>query len=65
MARRKTAGELNIKASSDRTKYDPREIAFARVDNLQAKFDKCIEIHNKIFNEKEYCIGYVLAKTLF
>jgi len=61
MARRKTAGELSLKASSDTTKYDYLEIGHALTDDIGKELMLCAERHNKIFDENEYCVGYVIA----
>lgn len=61
MARRKTAGELSLKASSDTTKYDYLEVGHALTDDIGKELMTCAQRHNKIFDEDEYCVGYVLA----
>jgi hypothetical protein len=61
MAKRKTAGELAIKASSDTTKYDSLEVGHAMTDDIGQQLELCIKAHNPIFDEEEYCLCYVLA----
>lgn len=61
MARRKTAGELSLKASGDTTKYDPLEVGHALTDDIAEELRKCINRHNPIFDENEYCVGFVIA----
>ncbi len=61
MKRRKTAGELSLKASSDSTKYDPLEVGHALTDDIAGQLRECVNKHNPIFNENEYCVGYVIA----
>jgi len=61
MARRKTAGELSLKASSDTTKYDYLEVGHALTDDIGKELMLCAQRHNKIFDEPEYCVGYVIA----
>lgn len=61
MARRKTAGELSLKASSDTTKYDYLEVGHALTDDIGKELMLCAQRHNKIFDEQEFCVGYVIA----
>lgn len=61
MSRRKTAGELSLKAASDKTKYDEIEVAYALTEDIAEQLAICARRHNSIFDEDEYCIGYVLA----
>ncbi len=61
MAKRKTAGELSLKASSDTTKYDPLEVGHALTDDIAKELMTCAHRHTSIFDEKEYCVGYVIA----
>jgi len=53
---RKTAGELSLKAGSDKTNYNLLELGHAVTDNIIEELRKCRETHNKIFDENEYCI---------
>jgi hypothetical protein len=57
----KTAGELSIKAASDKTKYQSMEVAMALTADIEEQLYICAANHNPIFAEEEYCIGYVLA----
>lgn len=61
--KRKTAGELTLKAAADQTKYDSLEIGHALVeDNSIANgLIECALRHRSIFDEDEYCVGYVIA----
>lgn len=52
----KTAGELSKKAKSDNTNYNMLEIGHAVTDDIHEELRKCREIHNKIFDEDEYCL---------
>lgn len=58
---RKTAGELANKALSDTTKYDALEVGHAMTDDIMDEIRECITIHNRIFDEDEYCIVRVIA----
>jgi hypothetical protein len=58
---KQTAGELSRKALSDTTKYDSLEVGHAMVDDVMAEIRKCIENHNDILDENEYCIVRVIA----
>jgi len=59
---RQTAGELSHKALSDTTKYDSREVGHAMVDDVMSEIRECIEKHNPIFDEDEYCIVRVISE---
>lgn len=61
MEERKTAGELSLKAEADPTKYDSLEVGHELASKIEAGLLNCIERHNPIFDEDEYCVGYVLA----
>lgn len=61
MNKRKTAGELSIQASRDTSKYSSMEVAMALTKDIEDQIYICAGRHNPIFNEDEYCIGYVLA----
>lgn len=58
---RKTAGQLAQKALSDTTKYDPREIGYAQINDIAKGLRECIELHRPIFDMPEFCVCYVLA----
>lgn len=59
--KRKTAGELCLKASSDNTIYDPLELGHALSDDIPNGLMECARRHCPIFDEKEFCVGYVVA----
>jgi hypothetical protein len=61
MQKRKTAGELSIKAASDSTKYDPLEIGYALTDDVVSQLRICAERHEQQFDEVEYFIILVVA----
>jgi hypothetical protein len=58
---RLTAGAMSLKASRDPTKYNAIEVGSAISDDVGPQLRECINIHNPIFNEKEYCVGFVIA----
>jgi len=59
--KRKTAGEQSVKAASDTTKYDALEVGHALTDDIAKELMICAYRHEAIFNEDEYCVGYVIA----
>lgn len=61
MTERVSAGELSKKAYADTTKYDALEVGHAMTDDVMGEIRKCIELHNPIFDENEYCIVRVIA----
>lgn len=63
MTKKETAGALALKASSDSTNYDAREVGHALVeDNSVAEgLRGSIELHKHLTTEKEFCVGYVIA----
>ncbi len=61
MAKRKTAGALALQASSDSTKYNSLEVGHALSFDIGDQLRECIENHKNIFDEDEFCVGYVLA----
>lgn len=61
MTERISAGDLSKKAYADTTKYDALEVGHAMTDDVMGEIRKCIELHNPIFNENEYCIVRVIA----
>lgn len=58
---RKTAGQLAHKAKSDRTKYDPLEIAYALCDDVIEQLLICAHNHEPLFDEDEYFLGLFVA----
>lgn len=59
---RETAGSLSYKASLDATKYDSLEIGHALTEDIAKELAECARRHRPIFDEEEYCVGYVIAK---
>jgi len=55
------ASELSKKAFADNTKYDPQEIGYAQLDDIDRGLRDCIELHRPIFDMDEFCVCYVLA----
>ena len=60
--RRKTVGEAALKASHDSTNYNAKEVAIEATYDIGKWLQNTIDIHNKIFDEEEYCVGFVYAK---
>ena len=58
---RQTAGELSLKAASDKTKYDPMEVAYAFADGLIEEVFNCAHRHKTIFDEPEYFVTLNIA----
>jgi hypothetical protein len=61
MAKRKTAGELSLKAASDSTKYDLLEVGYALTDDVISQLRICAERHEQLFDEVEYFIILIVA----
>lgn len=61
MTQRISAGELSKKAYADTTKYDSLEVGHAMTDDVMTEIRKCIENHDKIFAENEYCIVRIIS----
>lgn len=61
MAKRKTVGEIALKARSDSTKYDSLEIGHALSNDILDQLWTCIDNHKNIINEPEFCVVMVLA----
>jgi len=61
MQKRKTAGALQIQASSDSTKYDSLEVGHALTDDIFVELKKCAHDHCLRLDEAEFCVGYVIA----
>ncbi len=59
--KRPTAGELSLRASLDTTKYDSLEAGYALTEDIAKELEACVRRHNSIFDEEEYCVGYLLA----
>lgn len=58
---RETAGSLAYKASHDNTKYDALEVGYALTEDIAKELAICAYRHREIFDEEEYCVGYVIA----
>lgn len=61
MKKRKTAGELSLKALGDNTKYNSLEVGHALTHDIANELQICALKHAKIFDEDEFCVGYVIA----
>lgn len=61
MDQRKTAGALQIQASSDPTRYDALEVGHALTDDIYSELKKCAHAHCSKLDEPEFCVGYVIA----
>lgn len=61
MAKRETVGALAVKAANDSTRYNVTDIAHALTDDIAKELMICAHRHRDIFDEEEYCVGYVIA----
>lgn len=61
MKRKETVGQIALKASQDSTKYDALEVGHALTDDIARELMICAQRHRQIFDEEEYCVGYVIA----
>ena len=61
MEKRKTAGEMSLKAASDNTIYDPLEVAYALTDDICEQLRICAHTHSKIFDEEEFFLILIIA----
>jgi hypothetical protein len=59
--RRKTAGELSLKALSDINQYDGREVAEAQMHDIYEQLTLCANKHDSIFDEEEFFVGMIRA----
>jgi len=59
--KRKTAGELSIKAASDTTRYDPLEVAHALTKDVYEQLCICAQRHLPIIAEDEFFIVVIVA----
>lgn len=59
--KRKTAGELSLKAASDSTRYDPLEVAHALTDDVYEQLCLCAQRHLPIIAEDEFFIVVIVA----
>ena len=64
MGKRKTAGELSLKAASDSTNYKAVEVGHALVEDgsIANNLAICAQNHRDIFDEEEYCVGYMIVQ---
>lgn len=61
MIERDTAGALALKAASDSTIYDSLEVGHALTEDIACELMVCAHRHKEIFDEDQYCVGYVIA----
>jgi len=61
MTERQTAGQLSLSASRDETKYNALEVGHELTQDIAKELAICAQRHRDIFNEEEYCVGYVIA----
>ena len=61
MRKRKTAGELSLKARSDSSVYDPLEVGYALTDDVMPQIIECAKRHHNIFDEPEYFVCLFIA----
>ncbi len=61
MSKRKTAGELSLKARSDSHVYDPLELGYALTDDVMPNIIECAQRHKSIFDEPEYFVCLFIA----
>lgn len=61
MDKRKTAGQLSLKASSDNSIYDPLEVGYALCDDVINQLHRCALRHTSVFDEDEYFLCLIVA----
>lgn len=61
MVRKETVGALALKAANDPKNYNTLEVGHDLTQDLAEQLKICAERHWDIFNEDEYCVGYVIA----
>jgi len=61
MEKRKTAGELQIQACGDSTRYDALEVGHALTDDILYQLKQCAHEHYHKLDEPEFIVGYVIA----
>lgn len=61
MSERKTAGELQLKAAADPTKYDPIEIAYALCQDIIPQAYKCAHDSRHRWDEDEFFVVMIIA----
>ncbi len=59
--KRQTAGALQVKASSDSTKYDSKEVGHALCDDVLEQLRICANKHYNILDIPEFCIVMMIA----
>lgn len=59
--KRKTAGELSLKAASDSTRYDPLEVANALTEDVYEQLCICAQRHLSIIAEDEFFVVIIVA----
>lgn len=52
----KTVGEASLKASADRSRYDPLELGYAMTEDVGLQVAQCAKRHEPIIDEVEYFI---------
>ena len=62
MQERDTAGALAVKAASDSSKYNALHNGYEATEGIGEQLQQCINLHNPLTSEKEYCVGFVYAK---
>lgn len=62
MTERDTAGALAVKAASDSSKYSALHAGHDATEGIGEQIQQCINLHNPLTTEKEYCVGFVYAK---
>lgn len=60
--KRKTAGELSLKASADTTKYDSLEVGHALCDDVGTQLELCGQNHKDKITQDQFCVVMVIAK---
>ncbi|MDC7243640.1 MAG: hypothetical protein PQJ44_06865 [Sphaerochaetaceae bacterium] len=58
---KQTAGEKEKKVREDTTKYDPLEVGHAVSDDFMIHLEECAKLHEKTFDQKEFCVVFVLC----
>lgn len=61
MGKRKTAGQLQLQASGDSTRYDALEVGHSLSEDVYEQLKECAHSHCNKLNEPEFCVGYVIA----
>jgi hypothetical protein len=56
-----TLGQVHNKLIADTTKYNAFEVGYALIQDIAEELMKCALRHEPIFDEDEYCVGFVLA----